>query len=99
MNKAQQIAIHKAKQQRLLQTIERYDRDGKQTSKLGSWYQIIPIPVEETMEVVSFRLWVLGHAETEHPNLESARKAMRERVRSDNMKVRARGDDDQRIPF
>lgn len=99
MKPAQRAAIAKAKQLRLLQTIERYDRYGKQTSKLGAWYQIIPIPTADTMEPVAFRLWVLGHATTEHPNLEAARRAMKERVRRDDMKVKVQGEHDQRIPF
>jgi hypothetical protein len=51
------------------------------------------------MELVAFRLWIRGHPDLEYPNLEAARKGIRERVRRDDMKPIPRRDDDQRIPF
>lgn len=83
MNPRQRAAIAKAKQTRLLQTIERYERNGTPTSALGAYYQIIPIPTADTMEPVEFRLWVQGHAKEVYPNIAAARKGMKERVRRD----------------
>ena len=98
--RARAEAIRKAKAQRLLQTIERYDRHGHKTSALGSWYQIIPIPTAHDLEPVAFRLWVRGHAQEEYTSLEAARKGMRDRIRRDNMKpIEKENDDPTPIPF
>lgn len=77
----QAAAIRKSKERRLLQTIERYDEDGHPSDKMvGAYYQIIPIPTTDFDTVVSFRVWVKGHAEREFDSLKEARKHIGELV-------------------
>ena len=98
-NRARQAAIRKSKIQRLLATIERYNRDGTPTDSLASYYTIIPIPRASDLEPLSFRLWVHGHAEEEYPSFEAARRGIMRRVKADTGKPTKNRSDDAYIPF